>query len=303
MCAETVGADAFRERLAEQVAGIRALASAVDAVLNALREPDVESVAMGEIAAEQNYRSRSDWEAPITDTHSFAIATLRASSDYVRGFAELFGGDHPPMYAHLPLARAALEAAGTSFWLSELRIGPLDRMKRGLCELLYSANEVAALELSANSGESVQLWEGVARSFGWTVNNGRSKPIIDGTRRPRISESIVQLAGSPPDSQAGNVLFSRLSAADHVTWFGLTWAMDMTSVSHRPASTLQTVTVGTSSAQVAGIAFYLVRALRAAAANLFTFMGWVSSDWDQAAAAAQRLEIQFAQIASQQTSP
>jgi hypothetical protein len=115
MCAETVDADAFRERLAEQFGGIRALALSVDEVLHTVREPAAESVAMGEIAAEQNYRSRSAWEAPVADTHSFAVATLRASSDYVRGFAELFNADHPPLYAHLPLARAALEAAGVSF--------------------------------------------------------------------------------------------------------------------------------------------------------------------------------------------
>ena len=302
MCAETVDPGTFRQRLAEQITGVRALALSVDVVLNALREPAAESVAVGEIAAEQNYRSRSAWEAPVTDTHSFAVATLRAASDYVQGFAELFAAEHPPLYAHLPLARAALEAAGTSFWLSELRISPLDRMKRGLCELLYSANEVADLELTPNPGQSVQLWEGVAQSFNWSVNNGRSKPVIDGTRRPRISESIVQLAGSAPDSRAGDFLFSRLSAADHVTWFGLSWAMDMASASQRPTSTLSTVSLGTSSAQVATIAFYIVRALRTAAGNLFTFMGWASSDWEQAAEAAERLELQLAQMALQQTS-
>ncbi len=79
--------------------------------------------------------------------------------------------------------------------------------------------------------------------------------------------------------------------------------MDMANASHRPTSTLRTVAVGTSSAQVATIAFYLVRALCAAAANLFTLMGWVSSDWEQAAAAAEQLELQFAQMALQQTSP
>ena len=146
----------------------------------------------------------------------------------------------------------------------------------------------------------MQLWEGVAQSFNWSVNNGRSKPVIDGTRRPRISESIVQLAGERRLS-AGNLLFSRLSAADQVTWFGRSWAMDMSSASHRPTSTLRTVAVGTSSAQVATIAFYIVRALRTAAANLFAFMGWVSSDWEQAAAAAEQLELQLAQIALQQT--
>jgi hypothetical protein len=176
-------------------------------------------------------------------------------------------------------------------------------MKRGLCELLYSAKEVAALDPFANVSQSVQLWEGVAQSFNWSVNSRPNKPIVDDTRRPPISESIVQLAGSSPDSQAGSFLFSRLSAADHVTWFGLSWAMDMANVSQRPTSTLRTVAVGTSSAQVATVAFYLVRALRTAASNLFTFMGWVSSDWEQAAAAAEQLELQFAQMALPQTSP
>jgi hypothetical protein len=298
VCAETVDPDVFRQRLADQIAGIRALASAVDTVLNVLREPSAESVAMSEIAAEQNYRSRSEWRDPIADTHAFALATLRASCDYVRGFAALFDANEPPLYAHLPLARAALEAAGTSLWLSELGVGVLDRMKRGLCELLYSANEVDALELSDDAGESVRLWEGVAQSFGWDLNNSRSKPVIAGARRPRISESIVQLADSRPGSQAGNILFSRLSAADHVTWFGLSWAMDMASVAHRPTSTLGTVPVGTDSRQFALVAFYIVRGLRVSANNLFTFMGWTDAAWEQAVTATQELELQFAQAAS-----
>jgi hypothetical protein len=220
MPAEVVDPKVFRKRVSAQIREIRALASAVDLALNTHADPAAESAAMSEVAVEQNYRSRSAWEAPITDTHAFAVATLRASSDYIRGFAELFDSEHPPLYAHLPLARAALEAAGVSAWLSELGIAPLERMKRGLCELLYSANEVARLSLSANATHPVQLWEGVARSFNWTVDNRGSKPVIGGARRPRISDSIMRLAGSRPGSRSGDVLFSRLSAADHVTWFG-----------------------------------------------------------------------------------
>jgi hypothetical protein len=146
MCS-VVDPSQFRDWMTAYVEGMRALTSAVDERCNSQREPGPGSAAMGEIAAEQNYRSRSDWDQSITDTHGFGAATLRASSDYVRGFAELFDTDYPPLYAHLPLARAALEAAGTSAWLCELGIPVLERMKRGLCELLYSATEIERLEL------------------------------------------------------------------------------------------------------------------------------------------------------------
>ena len=181
MAAQSVDPMAFREWMAPHVAAIRLFTSAVDDVLNEKQHPGTESVAMAEIATEQNYKSRSAWEFPFTDTHSFAGATLRAASDYARSFAELFAADRPPIYAQFPVARAALEAAGVSAWLSELGIAPLDRLKRGLCELLYSANEVSSLELSDDSNQAVELWIGVADSFGWNVNNGRTKPVIDGT--------------------------------------------------------------------------------------------------------------------------
>jgi len=300
MSAETVEPSAFREWMAPHVAAIRSLTSSVDGVLNSYRYPDPDSAAMSEVAAEQNYKSRSAWELPITDTHAFAGATLRAASDYARGFAGVFDTDRPPIYAHLPSARAALEAAGVSAWLSEPGITPLDRMKRGLCELLYSANEVSSLKLSPDATDSIELWEGVADSFGWPVDNSRTKPIIDGAKRPRISESIVQLAGFGPGSRSGDLLFSRLSAADHVTWFGLAWAMDMASVKHNALSTLGTVPVGTDSAQVCTVAFYVVRALRTAASTHFTFMGWVAADWEEAAASAERLEAQLVRIALQE---
>lgn len=256
---------------------------------------------MAEIATEQNYKSRSSWELPITDTHAFASATLRASSDYTRGFADLFDTDRPPIYAHLPLARAALEAAGVSAWLSELGISPLDRLKRGLCELLYSANEVSSLELSSDATKSVEFWKGVAASFGWRVDDSRTKPIIDAAKRPRISESIAQLAGFDPSSRSGNLLFSRLSAADHVTWFGLSWAMDMGSVKRDALSSLGAVSVGTSSAQVCTVAFYVVRALRTAASTHVVFMGWLTPAWEQAATSAQQLEARLVKIALQDT--
>jgi hypothetical protein len=103
-----------------------------------------------------------------------------------------------------------------------------ERMKRGLCELLYSANEVNETKLTADGQANVDFWKAVAASFGWTVSEAR-KPTIDGTSRPRISDAIVHLIGAAPDSDVGDALFSQLSAVDHVTWTGLRTALELAS--------------------------------------------------------------------------
>jgi hypothetical protein len=110
MCAETVDADAFRERLAEQLDGIRALALSVEAVLNALREPAAESVAMGEIAAEQNFRSRSAWEAPVADTHGCRLArlVLRARAAGAADSLDALGPRRVPAVASPPIGEEEL---------------------------------------------------------------------------------------------------------------------------------------------------------------------------------------------------
>ena len=44
-----------------------------------------------------------------------------------------------------------------------------------------------------------------AGSFGWTPNLSRSRPIIDGTKRPRLSDEIVKLAGSAENCRIGDL--------------------------------------------------------------------------------------------------
>jgi hypothetical protein len=106
----TGAAAEFREAIAPTVNALRAFANAVDDLVERHRLPAAESRAMSEIAAEQALATRSTWTGPISDTHTFGAMTLRAAADYVRGFAELFTADRIPMWAHLVLERAALEA-------------------------------------------------------------------------------------------------------------------------------------------------------------------------------------------------
>lgn len=107
-----VSRDPFRDWIAPYVAAVRDFTEGIDSVAERHGDlPSPTSGAMSERSDEQSYRARSQWEQPVTDTHMFGAATLRAAVDYVRGIAELFGSTHAPLYAHLTLARAALESA------------------------------------------------------------------------------------------------------------------------------------------------------------------------------------------------
>jgi len=293
-----VSPEAFRDWIAPNVAAIGDFATAIDSLPDRHGWlPSAASRAMSELAEEHGYRARCAWEQPVTDTHMFGGATLRAASDYVRGIAGLFGGDHPPLYAHLTLARDALESAVVSAWLSESELTSGERIKRGLRELLYSANEVGPLALDPKGLERVEFWKQVGASLGWTIDNSRPKPIIDGTRRPRISTGIVELASSGTDARVGDLLYSRLSAVDHVTWFGLFSAFDSGSARRDEQTGMATVPITIDAAAVSAYAYYVVTGVHAAAVARFTLMGWLDEPWHEAAAHADTLERHSLEIA------
>jgi hypothetical protein len=285
----TVAPEVFREWIAPHVASLRDLTIAIDATSGRHGGlPAAESRAMSDRREEQNYRRCSDWEQPITDTHAFGALTLQAATDNVRGIAELFDSSRPPLYAYLTLARAALESTVVSAWLSEPGIACLERIKRGLCEMLYSANEINELGLDPGGLERVEFWKGVGAGFGWTIDNSRTKPIVDSTRRPRVSDGIVQLTGV--NSDVANSLYSRLSAVDHVTWSGLISAMDLSGAQRDDRTGTATVPISVDGGKVAAYTRYVVKALHAAARTRFTFMGWLDDSWLATAANAEALE-------------
>ena len=183
---------------------------------------------MREIADEASYAERSGLDAPFTLTHALGGITLAASNDYVHTFVEAFTTDHPPLYGHLVLARAALEAATVSRWLSEPGIARDDRVKRGLSEYLYSAVEERWLKLPTGR-ENVETWMESATRLGWDVTDQRGnpwvcdstgKPSVGGVGRPAVAAAIRDLLVDDETSKIGRYQWSRLSAVAHVTFFG-----------------------------------------------------------------------------------
>jgi hypothetical protein len=210
----------------------------------------------------------------------FGGMTLRAATDYMRSFAQLFDTEQPPVYGHAVIARAAFESATVSAWLNEPRIGVPERIRRGLCEQLYSAREVLDLGIIDDSLERVDEWAAVATSFGWAAKRGGSK--VDGSGRPSVSDGIVQAAGSGDQSRIGDLLYYRTAAISHVRWFGPQTGLGISGAKVKRASRTGTVALGTDTARVGAISFYMIRTVRAAASARVDLMGWTDAPWESA---------------------
>jgi hypothetical protein len=71
------------------------------------------------------------------------------------------------------VVRSAFEAAAVGAWPNKPSISPEQRVKRGLCEQLYSAGELVRLKLEDGARERFEHWETVAASLA-----GRSRSSV-----------------------------------------------------------------------------------------------------------------------------
>jgi hypothetical protein len=170
----TSGGD-FREALAPMVRATGNLTGAVTAMRSERTQPDAESLAMGEVRDDADYGGRSGLDNPFTVVHMLGDLTLTAATDHVRAFREVFhespSGDKVPIYAHLVIARAALEACVVSAWLNEPGIGRDERVKRGLSEFMYSAVEEQRVRYQPGGWARTRDWIEHATKLGWTVTD------------------------------------------------------------------------------------------------------------------------------------
>jgi hypothetical protein len=249
---------------------------------------------MDDLAAEARYQKAcgTDWELPVRDTHTFGGLTVVAATDYGHCYATLFEGDRVPVYGYLALARAGLEACVVSRWLNDPRIDTEERVKRGLCEQLYSTWEVLRLDLDdpSKAMDNDAAWRRCATTLGWAVEKDRTgKPIVGGARRPNIAQQISELVVGRGDRPLGRALVSYLSAVIHVTWYGLRPGV----VEPPKADALgpSLAMVGTDSKTVNPQSYGLLRAIRQAGAARQTLMGWNDDEvWKNAAAQSEAHE-------------
>jgi hypothetical protein len=290
----TSGGD-FREALAPMVSATGNLTGAVTAMRSERTQPDAESLAMGEIRADADFGGRSGLDNPFTVVHMLGDLTLTAATDYVRAFGEVFreipNRDKVPMYAHLVIARAALEACVVSAWLNEHGISRGERLKRGLSEFIYSAVEEQRVRYQRGGWARTRDWIEHATKLGWTVTDWEGNqwrrdtqgtPRVAGVTRPGIAGGIRDLLVNDEASKIGKLEWSRLSAVSHATWWGLRWGMGLDQAVGNPLTGLVSVPVGTTASGVLLQAVCILKALRRAADTRFELMGWSSTAWAEA---------------------
>lgn len=288
----TVTDEEFRMRMTPVIESLRDLANAVDAVSERHgNRPAAHSQAMAELAGEAEFADRSaGWEAPVSDAQTIGSVTLRAAIDAVRTFAAVFAGaEQPPLYGHLVVARAALEASVVASWLNEPAIPHEERVRRGLCESLYSQKELERVAASSDVDRTLSEIERWAASLGWEHRFVGRVPVIDGTKRRSMPDGIRRLLVSDEEAKLGLYLWSRLSAVNHALWWGLVWAFHLGEVDASGAG-FATVAVGADSSKVALQAFAILRALRLSAADRIELMGWGDDEWRKAAASSEERE-------------
>jgi hypothetical protein len=273
-------AEQFRKVLAPTVAALKDLSEAVRT--NAMRHNNLahpESRWMLEFQAQTTRYSGIDgWDEPLSDANSFGAVTLLAAADYAETFARLFEGGQPPALGHLVVARAALEACVVSAWLNDPDISIEERLRRGLCEHLYSAKEIKRLGITDDAGDDLEKWEAIAVDLGFRVNTRGNKPTVDDTQRPSMAAGIDGLLSLDQTSRVGKAQWSYLSSISHVTWYGLHISIGAeVPEPGRLGSPLAHVFVRTTAVQLQ--AFCVLRALRAAGDAQCRLMGWGNAEW------------------------
>jgi hypothetical protein len=257
--------------------------------------PAADSVATRELAvqAAEKHGSRSTWLEPLTDTHSIGSFTLRATSDNIRTFACAILSKPTPVYAHLVLARSAMQGCVISHWLNDPSLDPLERIKRGLIEQLHSSRELHKVKaLRPHTIDRRQEWKDVAEAFGWPVSGNKHPAEVDGQTRPSIPGSFSVLLVDDAEVNLGNTIWSYLSSVDHMTLYGLLQSFDRHRTEVSPLLP-QVASFGTSSDSVTTYAICLLRMFGAAADARFNLMGWSWPEWLEARRRAASMERQL----------
>jgi len=74
------------------------------------------------------------------------------------GASALFEGNHVSVYTHMTVARVLLEACTVAWWLDDPKIKTHERVQRGLSEQLYSAHQLAYLNMPGDDNAGRELF-------------------------------------------------------------------------------------------------------------------------------------------------
>lgn len=257
--------------LMEQTQGLRQAASYY---------PAADSPAMAELAAEHRYAG--GWgQEPVLAAHCASWVCLTAAEDLIVSMCRLFEHGSPPVYAHLVLARAALESCGRAAWLAEPGIDVRRRIARGVNERLYSLAEQAKLPGIPDGLARRQSILDEAHLQGFDKLSAKGQSVVSLIERRQSSTALVKWLLGQPDDDLGELAYRFWSSIAHATQYGLAQSFDsgMAQTSELDSRPTVPVVITTDQVRIAmttvGLAYVEVGRFHQ---QLF---GWQSDGWER----------------------
>lgn len=267
--------------------------------------PSEDSPAMAELAAEP--RVSGEWRnRPVSEAHHHGGLLLLAAEDHAAALCRLLEHPEPCVFAHVPVARAALEACARSDWMSAPHVGAHGRVARYMSECLqsdyelrdYSGSEVMTRRRAEIVAEATRL------GLRTVPNKGRVPSIAE--RRPGSTEAVRQLFTAPgpgdliPErSDLGRAVYNLYSATSHGTLYALRGSLRTLNESRRGAAeaagwaapqeghVIGGLIVGAD--DVGLVVAAVTEGYILATTTYRTLMGWFTTDWGRHAINAHKL--------------
>lgn len=251
--------------------------------------PSPDAVAMREMAEESVLAGCEEWgPAPATNTHNVATLLMTSAEDLIQSMCELLeAGRRTPTFAHIVLARAAIEHCARAAWLAEAGIGLRQRVARGVNERLESLARQAQLPPAAGTREHanrrIRALLQDAEKLGFRVipaENNRPPAIEE--RRPSYRRLVRDLLGRRGDDDLGPLAYSYYSGVAHGDLFGLSQSMSREAPGMPEVPGVRYAALMVSSSHVVGLLTAVALAFIEAAATRFELMGWDTTEFMKA---------------------
>jgi hypothetical protein len=249
--------------------------------------PAPDSQAMAELAVQAHLKGNSPWdEEPAQAAHNQGHLLLFGSGDCARALVRELSHRDTPVYAHVVLARAALEHASRAWWLFDPAIGLRRRVARGMNERIFGLYEQRRLSLTeehdARASERLNgLFAEAARlGFQPVSDSSRARRYLE-ERRPGQTQLLKNVLSTDGDDSLGALVYGAFSAVAHGTTFGLMSSVEAAAPNVPRPPGMTWGAVGTSSRDVVSVLTAVIVGTMGAHRRRNEFFGWASQSWNE----------------------
>lgn len=289
MSGNAVPSDEFNALIQPECQVLLNLVDAGQTLRGSRHLPDGNSLGMREL--EEEVELRGDWSAePVRTAHLASNLFFFVAEDAARGLAHSFDGSWTPVFAHVTLARSALEACARARWILEPEIGARRRVGRALANEMHDFAERLCFPEEADPARAEDLARHRRR-----IEGARARGLLT-EQRPGYTVVIDRLfeEESAGDEQLGALMARWWAGIAHGGFHALRRSLDASAAEVDAVTGTPTVPIITRDDDVKAVIGILSLAyITALEAQLGLFGWWEDALTDAVAAALQVARDRF----------